>query len=103
MDPQIKKRRIEEVIHYPTIQRTDRGGVTYGPPQVLKCYATGKITIIRGLDGEEKTSSVQLYCDGMIQFGSKDKFELWGESFIILTYQLFHGLKTGTGTTVVYL
>jgi hypothetical protein len=103
MDKQLLKRLRHTVQHYVCIGEDDYGDKTYAPPVERKCYQEVKFTTIRNRAGQEVTSAIRLYFDGIVPVSSNDKFTVDGEDYPVLSYNHYDGLKPGTGTTVVYL
>lgn len=103
MDPQIKKRLIFPIQQYPAIAKDGWGNTTFGPPIDRMGYVEGKITTVRNLDGEEVVTTLKIYLDGIIELTRGDEFSHQGTRRVLQAYQQYPGLRTGTGTTVVYV
>lgn len=104
MDRQLLKRLNHSVEHYACIGEDGRGDRVFASvPVTRSCYREGKMSIVKSVDGEERTSKLKLYFDGLFPITSKDKMIFNGESYPVLAYEQYDGLVPGTGTTVVYL
>lgn len=64
MHPQVQRLLNQQLSVRKPIHRDGRGNVTYGDAQVIPCYLTGQVRMIRTLEGQEVVSSRTIYITG---------------------------------------
>lgn len=74
---------------HPFIKRNGTGSKQFGDDVSAKCYAQGESVIVRNVDGEEVTSSAQLYFDGDVTINVLDRVTFYGESYDIKSITAF--------------
>jgi hypothetical protein len=100
----LRKRLNHKVQHFPCTGKNTYGDAAFGPPANLQAYREGKIAQIKKVGGEEITSSLRLYFDGLLIINDGDEMSIdSGRRYPIIDYAHFDGLRPGQGTTVVYL
>lgn len=52
------------------------GASSFGPPQSVRARVTGKTTVVRGADGQERVSKVTCYLAGAFGVTTRDRFTL---------------------------
>lgn len=103
MDKQLLKRLKHLADHELCIDQDSYGDPVYAAAVSRKCYREGKVTLVKTISGDEVTSELRLYFDGLFPVTGNDRITFQNKKYRVLTYAQFDGLKPGTGTTVVYL
>lgn len=88
----------------PFIRRDGTGEAIYGEVIDTKCYAQGKVTLVRDVHGNDIVSQLQLYIDGNVPIKVTDKVIFNGEKYNIKALGPYYDGNTGEiSIVVVYL
>lgn len=75
---------------HPFIKRTGTGSKLFGDDVSATCYAQGETVSVKNADGEEVTSSTQLYFDGNVTINILDRVTFYGVSYDIQSIAAFY-------------
>lgn len=103
MHAQIKKRRLHEVTLYRCLDRDSYGDKTFDEGTEMQCYKADEQKEIRTLEGELSLSHTQLYLDGVLKLSGQEEVLVEERRHPVQGFRRFDGLKSGAGTTVIYL
>lgn len=85
----------------PYVSKDGAGDVTYGLPVDKRCAVSGKIQVVRDLQGVEHVSNLQMIFDGEIQPDAMIVFN--GHEYFIKAVGPFYDETAQCTLTVVYL
>lgn len=106
MHPYIATKRAKHmVLYYPPVSKTPRGGVEHGDPIEVWTFRVQKFTFLKSRRGEEIVSTTVLYADGILPISEDGYIQYYQEEEKrrVLGFEIYEGLREGTGTTVIYI
>lgn len=88
----------------PFVRRDGTGEAIYDEAINTKCYAQGKVTLVRDVYGNDVVSQLQLYIDSCVPIKVTDKVSFNGSDYNIKALSPYYDGNTGDiSIVVVYL
>lgn len=98
----LTKRMTDVVTHIPALSKDTYGDTISGLPTTYPCVKQGKHVVIRTLEGEEVSSTLQFYIVGNVKVTRDDEVTFLEVTYPVTAFENFKGHKPGMDLTVVY-